>query len=91
MFGIVVSSKDWVEGVVAVAVVGTGFTYHLGWKDGWKEGFRAGSRVGPAAEDDGKQPFVRSPVGLLYALGWHHGWDYGFRSGTRMREEEPRR
>ena len=74
MFGIVVSSKDWVEGVVAVAVVGTGFTYHLGWKHGWKEGFRAGRRVEQAAEEDGKQPFVRSPVGFLYALGWHHGW-----------------
>lgn len=88
MFGLVISLSDWVEGAVALTLVGMGFTYHLGWKHGWREGFRVGSRVDTSGgEDDGQQPFARSPVGMLYALGWHHGWDYGFRSGSRTREE----
>lgn len=85
MFGIVISLKDWVEGAVALTIVVTGFTYHLGWKHGWREGFRVGSGVDTG--DDGEQPFAKSPIGFLYALGWHHGWDYGFRRGARPREE----
>jgi hypothetical protein len=78
----VVPVSDLMEGTIALFAVGTGFTFHLGWRHGWSEGFRAGNRIETTKDGEEHQPAVKNLFGFLYALGWHLGWDYGFRKGS---------
>lgn len=86
-----ISVATFVVGAVAILAVGTGFTFHLGWRHGWGEGFRAGSRIETTKDGEEHQPAVKNLFGFLYALGWHLGWDYGFRKGSNISKSKAKK